>query len=277
MTSSISEFLTENRQRRYPLTEACSVLDQTETYEIPNDFLLDFRGFHRARNELRPRLAAIVGSAVVDDATYPATTGSLTVYFEVGIAATPLRFSVLIPESTLDPVTESTTSIADPFYPDFKFGTVRATFGPARLLFDRAARWVFAVDTALLEPCLTIESYRSQIDYLRLIHQEGETEYLQGDVKLYGGYNFSVTTRGDRELYLSAEIGAGELGRFTGTVKGAEEEYCTGAVMFINGAGTKDGKMTFEAGPGFRIVPLPDEHKIQLVVSAATLQRPLCA
>lgn len=277
MIDAVSEFLTANRQRRYPFSENTSLLDISETFELPNDLLLDYRGFHRARNELKPRLAAIVGPTAAADVTYPETAGFVNFYFEMGREDVPIRMLVQINIlSALDLHDLSATS-PDPFYEGLNLASMHVTIGAAWRDIGSSDRWVFAMDTAVLEPALTVESYRNQIDYVKLIHQDADSEYLQGDITLYGGYNVTIGKRGDNRIFISAELGAGELGRFTGQLRDGTLEFCDGSVMFLNGVGPNEkGEFIFAEGNGIKVINLPDQNKIQIQVAPEALQRPLC-
>jgi len=279
MIDAVSEFLTENLQRRYPFAEDTGLLDDSEAYEIPNSLLIDYRGFHRARIESKPRLAAIVGSGAGADVAYPAAAGKFRLFFEMGPIASPLRMMAEIDETDVREIAELFASVADPHYPELSIGSLRVTIGNEwRSFIGSPDRWVFGASSAVLEPALTTETYRLQIDYLRLIHQDGPTEYLKGDVEIYGGQNMTVAENGKNTIYLSAEVGAGEFGRFVGRLRDPDLEYCDGALMFINGIGPNGrGELTIAAGNGIDVLPLPDEHKIRISVSPPTLQRPLCA
>lgn len=278
MIDAVSEFLSANRQRRYPFDESSSVLDGTGVFEIPNDLILDYRGFHRARPELKARLAAICCSGSGSHANYPAATGKLRFYFEMGPATSPLRLMTEIDENETLDIVELMATAPDPFYPGINLGTVRVTVGSGwKDLIGGTDRWLFEVAAAVLEPALTVESYRLQIDYLRIIHQEGPTEYLSGDVQIFGGHNVTISGKADNTVSFAAELGAGELGRFIGQLRDGGLEFCDGALMFVNGTGPNErGELTFAEGNGIKIVAFPSQHKIQISVSPGSLQRPLC-
>ena len=62
---AFQEFLTANSRRNYPFAENASLVDDSESYELPNYILQNFRGFSRQQPEdlaIPIQLAAIVGS-----------------------------------------------------------------------------------------------------------------------------------------------------------------------------------------------------------------------
>src|SRR5581483_9172064 len=113
----------------------------------------------------------------------------------MGRIAEPLVFKFLIPETTVQWPFTAEVSVADPKFPDrdVRLGTLRVSIGVDILSLGSSASLHF-LDTAPLEPCLIAQTYRAQIDYVEIIHQTGDPDFIGGKVTLFGGYNIDVLT-----------------------------------------------------------------------------------
>lgn len=256
--SAYLEFLSENGQRRFPFIE-----DQSLT--ISDEVVLDARGFHRERPDVPPQLQRIVGPESGDEQAQP---GHFVFIFQAGKSTSPLQFSFAVPVASSWPLT-LTARVIDPHYPSSLLGALRVTFGKATASLNPAN--VLTLTEALLEPSLVAQLYRTQVDCLRIIHQDGEDEYIGGNVTVHGGYSFDLTQEG-QVIRLSPSPGGGELGRYAGATQQAADSKCQGALLSINGKGPNQRRQFFIEGVnGVAVVNLPDQHKIRLVLAAEVL------
>lgn len=279
MSDAYLEFLTENAQRRYPFVEDSSGMDLTDVFTLPNDAVLDARGFHRARPELTPRLAAIAGGSASGDADYPATNGVYSLFFECGISATPLRFTVTVPVNNGNWPFQVTVAIADPLYagivPAINAGVLQVTIGQGITELAAADRWLFG-PRLQLEPALMAQLYLQQVDALRLVHDEGPDDYVSGEVRLQGGYNFDLNQDAN-VINFEPSPGGGELGRWLGSLADESASRCAGTLMSLNGiTATPRGGFTIGKGSGIEIVNLPEQNKIQIKFVSSTAGKVVC-
>lgn len=275
MSDAFLEFLAENGQRRYPFIENSNNLDLTDTFSMPDDAVLDIRGFHRNKPEITPRLAAIVGPTAALNADYPAVVDHNTLYFEMGTLAAPLRFAISVPvDQTIWPFSV-TASVPDPIYAGVNLAVLHVTTGVGTTMVAASERWLFG-NRLEVEPSLIGELYRQQIDCVRLVHDVAADEYVGGSIILRGGYNFDLSQEG-QVITLEPSLGGGELGRFTGSVADEAASRCADVLTNINGGlADKKGAFAIKGGLGIEVVNLPAEHKIQLKISPAKLGALAC-
>jgi len=266
--SAIQEFLTANVQRRFPFVENCP-LTAADTTQLSDGVILDAHGFFRERPELAPQLTAIAGGTSGVDG---AVAGHHLLIFSMGRTDAPLTFSFLVDDSTTDWPLRMKASVADPFYPASLLGRLDIAVGETILGIPDATSLVFN-GTALLEPSVVANLYRTQIDFVRIVHADDDDEIVGGNLQIEQGYNMEVQrTRGG--VMLAPSLGAG-LGRFTGSISPAST-HCSGAVMSINGQSpNKQGRFIVRGTNGIEVVNLPEQHKIQLRVQTAKLG-PVC-
>lgn len=272
------EFLTENKFRRYPFVEDSTVLSSDGEYSLPNSIILDLRGFHRERPELKPQLVAIIGSMAASISTLDAVAGEWSLFFAMGNLGDPLVFRVGIPEDNTIWPFQAEVSVVDPKYPerDVRLGHIRVTVGEDILDVSQSFSCGFE-NTALIEPSLVAELYQTQVDFVKLIHTEGASEFVGGDLKIVGGYNTEVSldTKG---ILITSSRGSGTLGQFTGSTLDPSASACRGRIFSINGSmPDQRGRFFIKGTNGVSIKDLPDQHKIQIVLSTELLGGNKCS
>lgn len=264
MSDAYLEFLSENKERRFPFVEDCSLKTDLDV-QFPDDVILDVRGFHRERPEIPPQLSTFVG---------PDNAGGLPGYyhltFKMGRIAAPLTFQLLVPiDNPIWPLTYTIVT-PDPIYPESRLSSLRLTIGAGILSVDPAADYTFP-GTALLEPITISELYRTQVDQVKVVHADADSEFVGGDLVLRGGYNMDLQQSG-QTIRLNPSLGGGELGRWTGSLNPENASKCKGALLSLNGQGaTERGEFFFYGRNGIDIIPLPTEHKIQIKISPEML------
>jgi hypothetical protein len=229
MTDAIEEFLSENAQRSFPLREDCDLSYGSGV--LDNSVVLDFRGWHRDRPEIAPHLSAIVGPDGAGFASFVPNAGMVSFYFSAGSGDGSILWIFLVPTLQGDFPVSQVSTVGDLVYDGISRGTARASFGRGVSLIPSDATWVF--QNAILEPGLVVEQYRNQVDSIRIIHKEGDDEFVGGDVEFIGGYNTDVVSSGNG-IRITPSPGAGTLGRFIGSLAAAEESKCSGILMSLN-------------------------------------------
>lgn len=275
MSDTYSEFLTENELRAYPLVEDADLRDVGNLFTLPQDVILDFRGYHRAKIEIQPRLAAIVPSGAPVDIEYPVIPGFTTIYFECGPASSPLRLATTIPDGYENWPYTTDASIEDPAYPGVKIAYCRVTYGAGVADLSPTNRWHFL--QARLEPALMAQLYRAQVDLVKVIHATGDPEFVGGDVKLRGGHSVVLNQDDEaRSIEMEATPGSGEFGRFTGTRISEDENRCRGILAINKVNANTRGEFFLTAGRGLEVINLPLENKIQIRMIRSTMDNPSC-
>lgn len=258
MIDAYLEFQTENSERRFPFVEDSSLRSTLDDL-LRDDAVLDARGFHRERPEIAPQLSSIDGG---DSGAVGAVTGLYRVGFKAGRSDAPLFFYFLVPEGNDQWPLNQTSTVADPLYPGSNLGRLNVAFGPGILAVDPSSSLTFD-GTALLESSAIAQLYRTQVDFVRLVHQADDDEYVGGDVLILPGYNMEVLVLTDG-ISLLPSLGAG-LGRFVGTLN--QTSVCDGTVLSISGQRpTQRGEFFIKGGRGIKVTPIPDEHKIRISV-----------
>ena len=266
------EFLSENAQRRYPFQEDSSLLNNTGDTVLADNVILDLRGIHRERPEVSPQLLAVIGSDGASIFDLDALAGFYSFFFAMGRSAESLIFQVAVPsDNTQWPFVQEVT-IADENYPgrDVRLGTLRVTLGEgvADLASDVSLGFV---QTCLIETALVAQAYRTQVDSIKVAHVSGPDDIVGGDLRIIGGYGINTQLLVDG-LEINAIAGAGSLGFFTGAVHEPEDSACSGRVLSISGQRPNPrGKFYIRGENGISVTDLPDEHKIQLRVTTASL------
>ena len=269
MTDAYTEFLNENSQRRYPLTEDC--VPSFGDGVLPDSILLDARGFSRERPDLAPSLILLAGPS---SGAPQALAGFFTMVFQAGRQESPLQFVVRIAQDQVQWPLSVSCPIADPNYAGSLLAGLRVTVGPSILDLDPATLWSFS--SAPLEPSLVASLYRTQVDQLRLVHQDQDAEYVGGELLVTGGYNVEVVQAGSL-ISIRPSPGAGELGRYIGALLDPADSSCNGRVMTINRIGpTKRGEFFIRKGKGIDVINLPAQHKIIIKPSLASLPGGRC-
>jgi hypothetical protein len=267
MADAYVEFLTENSQRNYPFAEDASLT--SGAFRLPNDVVLDFRGFSRQRPVLIPHLESIMGQAAPAQAGQPASAGNWTLVFRAGLNH---AFRCEIPVTNAQWPFVSRVKLQDPVYaadyPDVNIGGISVTVGRGIQAIQDVEGYTFIPTATPLEPSLFVSLYRQVLDYLRLVHSGPAPDDVIGRaVKTYGGYNCFVNqSTADKTLAIGAQLGAGRLGY--NLDPGTGQSACRGFVFQINGI-KPDAQYDFKilAGEGIRVENLPDEHKIKIIYS----------
>ncbi len=274
MNDAIEEFLTENMQRRFPLREDGDVTCQDGVLE--DSVLLDFRGWHRDRPELTPRLSAIIGPDGTDVGSFIANTGFVSFYFSAGSGGGSIIwvFKVSVIEGSF-PVSLIST-VDDTNYAGVFRGVARASFGGGVSSIPADAAWIFT--SALLEPGLVIEQYRGQVDSILLVHDVGDDELVGGDIELVGGYNTSVVPS-EGGVRIVPSLGAGTLGRFIGAINPSGESKCSGVLMSVGGV-TPDEKtrnLVIKGENGIEVLNFPESSRIVIRVAKPQFGGSVCS
>jgi hypothetical protein len=265
------EFQNENTSRAFPIREDMSRLDNSGSdYVLPNDVLLDVRGFTRSAITVEEQLYAIVGgsSSPTDPALSP-SAGNWRFYFKIGNSE--LIFTD-VPETNQ---TWPFTSIVYGLSPNTPTGEtkeyeIRMAAGSGLTNIDSLDFHIFE-GTAKLEDTLIARMNAVQVDPIRIVHVIGSDEYVGGEnLVLKAGYNMQVQSV-DGGITLAAIPGAGE-GYPVDPVISAGDSACEGKLYSLNDAKPNEvGALVIEAGTGIKIVNAPDQNKIFVRRDLATV------
>lgn len=260
--SALQEFITENSSRRYPLAEDCVPTDLAEHFVLPDDVVLDIRGFHRIYSTGIVALHALIGSLSEGLGGIAPKSGHGLLLVRIGSEL----IRVEVPERSRWPLTV-TGEIPDPNYPESKLAVIRCTIGSGFSQLDPTKAYDFG-DTAPLEHGAIIDGYGMQVDSIQVVPLVGDPYYVGGELKVRGGHNFSVSRYGLAGLDLFASPGAGEGGQ----CPPLGSSPCSGAIRFINGIGPSSaGNFSFLSGHGVKITNIPAEHKIIIRVDRSSM------
>jgi hypothetical protein len=262
MTSATEEFLTENLQRRYPFAED-AVMSHSGSDVLDDDVILDVRGWHRGSPDGRPALLAVVGPDGAGAGSFVPHAGNFTFYLTSG--TDEVVWAVLLPVAAAE-VATVTCRVVDPLYAQVSIGVLRVTFGAAAQGIGVDVTWLFT--TAFLEPGLVVAPFRNQVDALGIIHQEGDNEVVGGDVEIIGGYSFDVFPE-NQGLRFAPHPGGGTLGRFTGSISGAENSKCAGALLSFGQVvpDPKSRDLRIVGKNGIEVFNFPEENRIRIKVA----------
>lgn len=258
MTDAVSEFLNENRHRAYPFVDESSFVS-VEDESLPLDAVLDFVAVHRLRHKV-VRLSAIVGPDSAGSLEFSSSPGFISVYFALTDDQDSKLMCFKVPVD--GPSGDFWAVIDDTSYPQAPLCRARAFFGESILGFGGETFVTFT--SLVVEPALITSLYRNQIDKVTVIHADGDDEVVGGDLHLIGGYNIDVSLVGS-SLKMIPSLGAGTLGRFTGSVSDPGSSVCDGALLTINGQPPNErGEFFINGGKGVDVINLPDQNKIRI-------------
>lgn len=270
------DFLSENASRRYPFVEDCSMLSQSASFELPDDALLDCRGFTREKAVgVSLFLRAIAGAGVSTIEGEAAQPDAWTVIFQSTYGD---KFCFHIPylEIENNGKWSGIAMNALPFFGALK-SSLSIAVGPGIKSVGHTDTHLFSAETAPIEPALFLSIAGSSIDSVGVLKaSSGATQRLYGHVYLSGGYNVDVQNLySNNSIQIVADPGAGALGRFlrrsNDNEQGAPQSLCESSVKAINGIIPDSlGNFTIEAGDHISIENSPSLHRIVITESVST-------
>lgn len=263
---SIEEFLLENMSRAFPIEENDPRLDSSEIFTLPNNLVVDFRGFSRNKpiEGLRPRISSV---------TIGELGGELVVATAAGPGEAEESLTFAIPQMIENEVIHLHSKIDNAANPD---GTSSLAWGVLSLAGPFPGDIAYGTYTMLsyLEPSVFTNLWRGSLTSLTV----GGTN-VYGNVVFSEGYNMQIRNLGYIELTALRGAGLGvptpaEWEDVTGdTLPGLESsiylEECASNVSTINGiAPDADGLFTFYGSEDIEIVPRPETHQIEFKISS---------
>jgi len=253
MPEYTTEWINQNRYRRYPFIEDTVLEDGTAVMRLTDDCVVDayFIAYNTALPNLRLHSVAVDGGGV-----------SVTFTFRAGVAS---EYAIIVPGSV-----ETTYE-----------GTVRVTAGGLlsvllRVMFaegvaELASNPVYQGNTytftdALLEPCVAVKQWNNRV---ASVNAKTEEVYF-GD-----GVNTRITLAPDLNvLRVTAAIGEG-LGISCEPAAGGAAD-CSEAIYYINGRHPDWlGRFGLRGGGGIMIEADPANHKLT-IKTAVDKRRPKC-
>ena len=190
------EYLNENSQRRYPISEAATLQDVTGTFSIPDDFIVDLMWPIHSDPTIDPTLFHIASIAIFGQGVTLALGYNGTVIANVSVnAATFTRNSVYALQGT------------GTFYDTV--GSI--VIGSLTSIMEGAGSYIFDVAGARLEPTVIRPDVRGG-SAIYIQNGEDISGPIQGDVVLQAGTNFSldyVSGLDSDRIVLNAISGAG--------------------------------------------------------------------
>ena len=263
MTDEYIEYLTENAQRAYPLTEDC-----VPSTAFANNIILDARGFSRDMPGDGIFLSAFSGYNSNPSSEWAHPSGYSSFFFTLGATAiaridVPSSQSLGLPFKTTATVTDPKSSIA-------ALAGIEVTIGPGFANLSPNSSIVFN-KTAPLESSAIINLNRQQIDCIGIMHKDSNTvEFVEGNIVIRGGYNTEVL-QNNKNISISAHVGAGELGQY---YSGNQfPNACSGFIYSISGATPNQaGNIKFVARKGISITS--EEHTVIISLETDSLNPP---
>ena len=185
------DFLSENMDRRYPFVEDCSLLAQSSSFMLPDNTILDCRGFTRKGSHTGTEifLRAIGGSGLSSVDGEPTQPDSWTIVFE---STSGDRFCFYVPYLTIETEQKWAGSVSTAImaFPEAIQSSLSVVVGPGIKDIANNALYLFTYEDAPIEPALFINFSGAMIDSVRVIKASNESiGPFYGDVKIYGGYN----------------------------------------------------------------------------------------
>jgi hypothetical protein len=202
-----AEWLNLNALRNYPLSEEALSEDDSGSFRLPNDFLVDFQLPIQAFALLNPANFFVSKVSIFGDNV------TVTVsYFDADTSEAVVVGSFTVAEATFTRnqtvVLQGTGEFAD------SFG--KAVIGDLTEIFKSAGTFNFALEGGRLET-RTIEPNIRGLSGLQTIDADGDaSDLIQGDVIIEAGRNFQITAVPDltldaTRLILSAIDGFGTI------------------------------------------------------------------
>ena len=231
-----NEWLSQNSQRRYPLSEAATGKDVTGLFSLPDDLIVD-----------------LIWSAHISDTTDPALFQLLSVTVSTDTVVLYFGYNGTAVFSTVASVSTHTKNKSYRLISsneDFYDSLMTVTLGSLdNVLQQPAGTWTFNVMGGQLEPTTIRPDIRSvsSIVVRSGVNSEDASDQLYGEVELAAGSNLrlsvSTTVEGRKRIRIDAINGEG----FN------EECDCGGAslappIRRINGIPSDAGDFTLEHG-----------------------------
>ncbi len=192
------DWLNTNSQRKYPLSEEAGVRDTSDSFSIPNDFIVDFIWPVHADPTIDPTLFHVAAIGI----------------FGTGVAVSIGYNGTVIGNVSIDATTfQRNTTYFVQGAGDF-FDTVgKIVIGSLETLLENAGSFQFDISNGRFEPTVIRPDVRG-VSALYLRNGEDLSEPIQGDIVLQAGRNFLINrvagpgAEPDR-IILSAIDGAG--------------------------------------------------------------------
>lgn len=209
-----SEWLSQNRQRRYPLAQDATAADLTGTVTLPDDFIVDLTWATHMTDDTDPSKYHLQSVSIFPD-----------FYLLVFAYDDEAAVTIAIDAGTHAP----NTSYAATGIGDFADNTVQITIGDLDNVSQLpAGRWEFALAAGRVEPSVIRPYVRGVTSLILRTGPTGadQSEPLQGDIELAAGTNMRMTVStvdGRQRVRLDAINGEGlnEACDCAGTVIGA--------------------------------------------------------
>lgn len=249
----IVQWLNNNRYRRYPVIENVELryaADSGDVVVLPDDVLLDFQCTAYVPISGPPLLARLVREPA-------GAVTELCAEFRAGGAVLAV---LRVPSNMAD------TYLAEAYSPAC---SLSAVFGPgaAGLLADKppgaAYAWAPAEPTPqLFEPALVSVQDRHRV--ASLLGDKPGSVPISGDVFWEAGYGVALNLNvAARTIRINAVPGAGA--GFPCAPLQPGSPGCPDTLYAVNGVyGDALGRINLAGGPGFRIIPEPDQHRITI-------------
>lgn len=177
-----AEWLNLNSQRRYPLAQDATGLDTTETFELPDDLILDLVWVAHVDDTIDVTKFHLSGisvfspTAVIIEVGYDGSpVASLSVSSATHVSGTSYRMGGIASDS--------------PFFDSL----IHMTVGSLDNVFKQpAGPWRFGLEDGRLEPT-TIRPDLRGVTSLRVIRGTDQGDALQGDIQLIEGTNIRLS------------------------------------------------------------------------------------
>jgi hypothetical protein len=195
-----TSWLNENLQRRYPLMDGTSAIDETGAFELPNDVIVDFSATIHQHDDLDP-IGFHIGQVVVL---------SQGITLTVSYLGTPIATLSVLSATHTQYRTYQASIVND----DFEDATIKLMIGKLDSILQlTAGSWSFTQDSTRLLPTLIRPDLRG-VSAVYLRNGNGLSNPLHGNVELVAGTNVRLRTGtnlidGRSQIHIDAIDGEG--------------------------------------------------------------------
>lgn len=251
------EWLNANSTRAYPLSEEATGMDVTDSFELPDNFIVDMvLPVHSTMNldvsKFHILQVAIFGTGV-----------SMT----VGHNGAPVA-TISVPVATF----ERNKTYYLQGIGEFTDVLGRAVIGSLDTILKSAGSYAFDIDGGRIESSVVVPDIRG-VASLCIVENNVNGELIQGDIAFEAGRNVRLVRSdfgGVTTLTIDAIDGEGTIADCICDGDIAERE----GIKTISGVGPdQDGNVELEGDDCLEVVPLADDYKVRIADSCS---KPCC-
>lgn len=262
MNTQNPSFLSENRNRQYPLSEDSS-------WPLSSSSILDLRGWSRLPILANPRVHTVsrwddsgsTAPAVQSDLAAYLVAGNIQIFLELfdysSLANRIISINIPVDNSTWPYLAKGQLIDGS----GVLVAQINATVDSAITGDLPGNADIFSAISCPIEPALIVPIGGQVIDQLKVIHQDGTPdEYIRGKVVIKQGINSRITQRNSTIEFLAEKYAGLGNNKYEGDDRGK----CRG-VLHINSSSPNDKGFFFIKGEnGVVVTDYPEEHRINI-------------